>query len=313
MNVEIIYTGLCAFLNLRGTNSTMGDPSVILVRADDDANHHAHTHPHNGDAEEMHQPHIPFIAYDSSKVRAEASDGIEFKAVDHDDARDFRYLELRGVELSILEDPRTGPLDVRRSYDNLVVKKDDYWPAAKDRWNRAYVPDPGEKPRDTAVSAYMRLYTGTIHAGEKTNQEWSFPVDGEAAERHERRFAFDVVYADVPNAHGGVTIVVTCLDCGHLIRTLSFTPRRGHEAHWQIFIGNNAADDLANALNRRQGENPARGRHFAFLNRIADATLGLGVGPLPDPIEEGIVPSEEGKEEPGGGSDGYCGPLNGNS
>src|SRR5690349_1151004 len=36
MEVEIIFSGLCAFNNVRDINPTMGEPSVILIRTDDE-------------------------------------------------------------------------------------------------------------------------------------------------------------------------------------------------------------------------------------------------------------------------------------
>lgn len=39
MDVEIVFTGLCSFLNVNGQNLTMTEPSVILVRTDDHTRH----------------------------------------------------------------------------------------------------------------------------------------------------------------------------------------------------------------------------------------------------------------------------------
>ena len=94
MNVEIVFTGLCSFLNVNGKNETMTEPSVILVRTD----HHHDTRPSNpkgsntsgfdvrapksttgkqketaADAkaamEPMGEQHVAFIAFDSRTTK----------------------------------------------------------------------------------------------------------------------------------------------------------------------------------------------------------------------------------------------------
>lgn len=311
MDVEIIYTGLCVFLNLEKKNATMGDPSVILVRTDHHRHDHPETHSHQPwtplpDAQTEHE-HIPFLAYDKSTTEVISGKDADWQPIAD---TNYLYVPLSGVELSIAEDDRKGPFVVDGSYDNKVVKKDDYWPAAKDQWNRAYVPERSNKPKSMVVAGFMRFHTGHIRAGKTTNQEWKFKVDGKSSSVHQQRFAFDVVYSKVPHGEGRITILETCLECGHLKHSHKFHPKVSGEKV-TLFVGNNMQHDMKYAVMRRQAPNPAIGKHFVFINKIADATMGLGDGPIPEPdipVIEGGIPNEEESS----GTDGYCGPANGN-
>ncbi len=297
MQVEIIFTGLCAFLNLSRKNKTMGDPSVILVRANHGRSRHG-SHKHG---------HVPFIAFNRKLVKVTGNKG--FKRVPG--AADFSYLTLDGVELTIAED-FGATLSIAPSYHQLVAKKDNYWPKAKNSWNRDFVPKRGRKPNKNAVAAYLRFGSGEIAAGKQLDQEWIFPVDDNPSKHHKRRFARDVVYRKVPSGDGIVTVVLTAMDTGELVRELRFARSKSSKAKVTLFIGNNTIDDMKNAVTRQQGDSPEEGKHFRFLNRIAHR---MGDGPIPAPTQREATPlavDQPVQDQDSGGSDGYCGPINGN-
>jgi hypothetical protein len=387
MEAQIIFAGLCSFLNLDKHNETMPEPSVIMVRTD----HHDHPLPpalrtpqlpdapkepdppaaspqpeHGADVRShwhidsvahidsveisstvkiaftshdksgdpainvMNAPqqtpavespvktmaempaaepitHIAFIAFDMHQVAV--SDVTKFKAVPG--APTFLYCPLDGVELKVDGDPG-GELEINPNYAD-VVRKDDFWPAARDQWNRAFVPEPGlHQPKKDAVVAFMRFGSGTIERGNLTSQEWQFPINNDAARFgvHKGRFAREVIYGRVPTVENGVNVILSDVETGEEQGRLRFTLLTpSDDGKLTLFVGNNTEKDIANVVNRIQPQNAARGTHFLFLNRIAHPSFGEG--PVPEPIVvEGLAGLAG--ELPGSGTDGYCGPDTGN-
>lgn len=285
MDAEIVFTGLCSFLNVDGKNRTMGDPSVILVKTD---------HGHGGG--QPHDEHIAFLAFNTDKV--EVDDPTGFTAVKK--ASKYMYLGLDGVELSIANDPPGTPA-VDSSYRDLVVKKDDYWPEEKDKWDPDFVAPKGKKPKKSAVKAFMRFGKGTVSAARVCEVPWRFiKKNGDV---FERKFAEEVIYSDFPHSESAVEITLTDLSNGEpnpASRKLRFSLKSGAKT-LTLYVGNNLEKDIPQCLFREKTKYiGAKTDHFKYLNRIA----GKDNGPIPEPVNP-----------PGGGaggSGGICGPGNGN-
>jgi len=311
---RIIFQGLCGFLNLSGQNGTMGEPAVIGIRADGHAGHDNHRH-------------VAYIAIDTSKASVSGStQGF----VPVPTAKRFSMLEIneikgvKGVELVIDGDPPAQPV-LDPSYDELVVRKDDYWPAAKDKWNRAMVPQKGNKPDKNAVAFYMKFGSGTIMSGAQLDREWGFKVDGkENGAVHKKKFAREVWYTRFKTADdGSFTLIIKSIESGQELRRLTFSPRKGFQRA-TVFIGNNTPNDLDSAMFRhntkvspKDGKPVTRAEHFEILNQMADLTdPTLGQGPIPELVGGAAsADNDPGDLEqfPGGGfEDGFCGPVNGN-
>jgi len=298
---RIVFTGACAFLNVHNDKDTIA-PAVIAVRAEsDDSEHH----------------HISFIAFDSTMTAV--SDKSGFLTVPK--ASTFGFLALngfspkppgerKGFELRI-QGSKPGSLIPDPSYDKSVIKKDDYWPAAKDRWNRAFAPVPGDgnKPSKDAVTFYMPLEAGSISAGKLLDDQFIIPIVGgpENGQKTEpKNYAREVIYSGFPHDGEGVTIVIKDLDTGDE-RILTFTPKNG-AADVKLWIGNNIMEDLDDVVRGTQPKHVdvTKADHFEHLNEIADPTVGPGPIPelVPNPQNAGF------KTFKGGGlSDGFCGPI----
>lgn len=289
MKVELVFSGLCSFLNVDGKNGTMGDPGVIAVATP--------------------SAHLAFVAYSIKTVKVDISNG--FTPVPKAPA--FKYLAIGGVELSVAGHPAGIPKNIDASYLNLVVRKDNYWPGAKNNWDRDYVPLPGDKPKATAVEAYMRFGTGDLSAGLQSKVKWQWK------NVHEGNFAEEVVYSFTQGASEVVLEMRTLGDPDNAtpVDVRRFSPvKRGGDV--TLFIGNNTPMDLARIVKRKQtkvwdGNQPTD--HFKYLNRVA----GMGDGPVPDPVNP--INLRTGKPikrrvsgSSGGGDNGApCGPDSGNN
>lgn len=289
--LEIVFTGLCSFLNLTNTNGTMPRPSVILPRtpADD-------------------HPHVPFIAFNDADVAV--TPDVAFVGVPN--TTDFRYRVLNGEYIALANDPVGWPV-VLPSYE-LLCKKDCYWPEAKNHWDRRYVPTADTEPDSRVVAAYMRFGAGTISAERLTDFEWEFVTeDGRCTQRG--YFAQEVVYRVYPFPKKELMIRLRRLDEKGDPETFTFTAKRPNSNKIKIWIGN--SDQVYKSLLRLSSP-PKRAIHFKHLNDVA----GLGsIGPVPVPLvpsglfgpDQLIGGSNTGGRftEPGSGSDtGYCGPHN---
>jgi len=341
MEAEIIFSGLCAFHNLHDRNKTMPEPSVILVRTDDqeetpeerpEETPFISSMPQlfspyvntvvqarrNRTREEIDKPikerggdeapeprqapdvHIPHISFDSRKVRVNEDAEPLFQGVPM--APGFRFIPLNGVEIEIENDPPSKP-EVDESY-NRVVQKDDYWPEARNQWNRDFVPERGQQPKRTAVVGFMRFGSGRISAGHLSPVPWKFErIDQEPLVG---TFAEEVVYSDFPHSGNDVVLRLLDVETRELVRELRFSPLPGTDK-LTLFIGNNDSDDIDNAVQRRIPADVRDNVHFKFLNRVAS---------IPDP---GRTPSvvRVSSEAPNpdnvaGISTGPCGPIGSN-
>lgn len=336
MEVEIIFSGLCSFLNVDNKDPDIVEPSVILVQTDqckeldcttmhdpaegDDKHRHMHRHGDgdddaptddavdgeaddadsggNGDDDMRHKSHrhIPFIAFDTEQVKVDNRTG--FFPVP--DAPTFLYMPLDGVELKLVGDEAGYP-QIDPSYAS-VVKKDDYWPEAKGKYNSEYVPGPGCKPKKSAVKAFLRFGKGKLSAGIKSRAAWAF-LDGSEVKLC-GLYAEEVIYSGFKHHDGQVVIELRDLETDCIIRTLHFSSaRRGCMV--TLFIGNHTIEDMDNAVRREPFDafiSPDAGTHWAFLNQIC----GYGAGPLPKPL---AIPYPKRRAVGGGGpTGGPCGP-----
>src|SRR5215212_882898 len=143
MDVEIVFSGICSFVNLDGDDESIIGPSVILLKADDahfpgghdhplpgcehdeDRHHHHETDCKKGCEKKIDNQHIAFLAYDSRRVSVDDPDGF----VDLPEAKSFQFLPLVNVQVKIADDDVGVPI-VDASYSN-VITREMYWPESK--------------------------------------------------------------------------------------------------------------------------------------------------------------------------------------
>lgn len=287
--LEIVFPGLCSFINMRNCNGTLPPPCVVL--------------PQTPDA----MKHIPFIAFGKADVRVEKLRG-SANFTDVEFAPDFSYLPLNGVDIRLLEDLRGFPR-VLRSYE-LIAHKDDYWPEAKNCWDERYFPGEDGRPDEHVVAAFMPIGGGTIAAERLTDFEWEFRnEDGLPTTRE--HYAQEVIYRIYPFRHENITLVLTRFDrSAKEPDVFRFYSQRKNVKKIKLWIGN--SDSIHRALLRISGV-PRKAIHFEHLNYIA--SLGRK-GPIPCPVVPWNLfqgPNLSNIDDPpGGGSDtGYCGPNGG--
>jgi hypothetical protein len=221
----------------------------------------------------------------------------------------IKFLRLDGYQIEIENNPPGTPAQPDMTYHDLVVKKDDYWPEATNKWNESFVPKPnsGKKPSKDSVMAYLRLGNGKITAGKVCPFPWQFPkIDGGF---HTGNFAEHVFYTDFPHSGEEVIVKLSDLATGALIRTLRFSALPGKDTI-SIFVGNNPIDDVGAAVDRKPSQSIRRdGSHFKFLNRVAhpDVMGAATGGPTPK-----ILDAPPGHQDGPSGTGGACGPENGN-
>jgi hypothetical protein len=282
----------------------MGEPSVIAVQ-DADADHgHGHgAHAHH------HEPHIAFLAFRKADVQVDDPAGFQ----DVLPTGEYSYVALDGKEL-VIEGNLPGVPSVDPSYGN-VVRKDDYWPEARDDWNRDYVPARGGRPKKSAVKAYLRFGAGLISADRISAVEWEFPMLNGGV--HRGHFAEEVIYSGFSHSPETVEITLVDLPDGRgdgderraASRTLRFSQRPGATARrLTLFVGNLMARDMEVAVRRQVTTrlSTTTGDHFKYLNRVAARRQGDG------PLPVGKNPPDDGAALGGGQSGGICGPGTGN-
>ncbi|HEV7921276.1 MAG TPA: hypothetical protein VGR02_10865 [Thermoanaerobaculia bacterium] len=303
MKVEVVMTGLCSLLNVRDNHGEdMVEPSVILVRTD--VNCPPGT-PGPGFPPQLlnsnHHEHLPFIAFNGEEMDVD-------RRGDFDDVKEapgFLFSALpEAVEIVFPGAPQGKPR-VLKSYD-LIVKKDHYWPDAKNQWNRAYVPTKGGRPSKDAVAAFLRFHQGDIGGGRLCPFEWSF--QDEVGRTFTNQFAEEAIYT-FEQGDEDIVVKFVALDDESETKVLKFTPRRNKEdsiPDQTLFIGNNMMEDIAVAVLRQPPGSVKQGDHFKFLNMVADDTL-TGA-PFPS-VGKRIGRKPSGG---GGGSAGACGPHSSN-
>ncbi|HEX2831565.1 MAG TPA: hypothetical protein VHW00_01040 [Thermoanaerobaculia bacterium] len=371
MDVEIVFSGLCAFHNVRDINSTMPEPSVILIRTDNEppssvapsasiatassgstssadrlssvslkssrvsaalesrgnrtreeiddeksaliaaqiAQRSPQAAPRSGQASggraaavDDSDVHIPYLAFNTGNATVDDPTGF----VDVDFAPGFKLLQLNGVEIVIQNDPPGAPT-VDPSYD-LVLKKDAYWPEAKDQWNRDFVPLRGEKPKKTAVAGWMRFGSGTISSDQRSPVAWKFDARP-GFPQLSGFYNLEVIYSGFPHSGNTIVIELRDLETGVLIRDpLVFSPVSPTQDTLTLFIGNADPNDVDNALLRAPLADMPDNDHFRFLNRVAGVP---DPGILPTIVRPPASPRPK-PRPPGGFSTGPCGPTSSN-
>lgn len=210
-----------------------------------------------------------------------------------------------------IEGDTAGKPTVDPSYAKVVMK-DKYWPQAKDKWNRDFVPEQGKngilnKPSKSGVVAFVRFGNGKISADRICPFFWHFDIPGGVF--LEDNFAEEVIYSGFTHPGDDVVITLKALDTEALVRTLRFSPKAPGQAKLTIFIGNNVEGDMDNSVTRLPPSsiNPT-GHHFTFLNQVASASV-VTAAPIPT---AGAVPNKPPLPPGGGGGGigGVCGPNN---
>ena len=95
-----------------------------------------------------------------------------------------------GAELAIVDNPPAAAVDkLDQTYIDLVAHRDEYWPEMTGVFDSDYVPAAGDRPKKTAVKAWMRLGKGSLGASRVSNVPWRFTrSDGST---FEKKFAKD--------------------------------------------------------------------------------------------------------------------------
>src|SRR6185436_1512493 len=79
---QIIFSGLCLFLNVKNNNAEMGEPAVVGVGT---AGHQGQEHAH-------HEKHYAFIAFNVDKTDLHAEPAVALKT--DDKAKRWRFITL---------------------------------------------------------------------------------------------------------------------------------------------------------------------------------------------------------------------------
>ncbi|MBV9493008.1 MAG: hypothetical protein JOZ54_02095 [Acidobacteria bacterium] len=319
MKVEVVFTGLCSFLNVRDNHGDdMVEPSIILVRTDVDVDagtpgpgYVEGRNPedpegtpvlqHDHDEEEDHA-HTPFIAFSGNRMTTTFP---EFEPIA--ETGFLMYSIPPGKEIAIAGVAAGKPVVVQ-SYDT-IAKKDHYWPAAQNHWNRDYVPVKGERPDPHCVAAFMRFGKGFIGAGRLCPLEWTF--QDSIGRTLTNQFAEEGIYTfDQPP--GDIVITLTNLEGAPdpiEIRLTPIPPPDNRPLSDQtIFIGNNMEDDIERAVLRAAADNYRDGDHFRFLNAVSY----MPTGPFPA-FGRRVNRSRPSAASGGSGStSGACGPHSSN-
>jgi hypothetical protein len=330
MEVEIVMSGICSFINMYNEDETILEPSVILLNAT-----HETLGEHGAALVAAHQPgedhppaasdppasdppvddvtkhdhdHIPYLAFDSDLVDVQTNPEVVFEVVEN--VPRFRFLRLEGVEVKI-DGHDIGVPIIDSTFEN-VVSRELYWPESQGLWNPDAVPPRGTQPKKTAVKALMRFAHGKIFGGRLCPFKWKFTkLNGDTFARH---FAEEVIYTYSDTEDSAVRVTLLDLetpDPEANNRKLTFTPKPG-QSNVTLFLGNSIKLDMDTAVRRQRStvatdEEVASGTHFTFF----DALVDVGQRRKPDP-PVAILPKGNNNGTGGGGTDGgICGPKKG--
>lgn len=297
---EIIFVGLCSFLNVHDTvKYDMPSPSVIVMNEDD---------------------HTPFIAFDSDEVEAVDGNG---KPIGNPvpGSTALKYIVLQGEELVLLNGP-SGVPRVAESFD-AVASASMYAPESKsDTYDEDYVPKQNGKPKKSAVSAFLMFGGGSLGRGRLTAVPYVFQTVGGGDQTIAGRFAEEVIYSFPADR---IRLSAVDLEDPARTRSLAFLPKnlgQGVPTGIRVWIG--AAADVA----RIEGSGIAgtiRGKqhgpyldagHMVLFNKMfkpATTTAKKKVKDrVPHPVRDWVVASAAPKGSHAKGlraeESGYCGP-----
>jgi len=343
METEIVFSGLCQFLNVHDRDKDIVEPSVILVQTDYCGAADCETHEDDDDdaysngngkgngkgfggrmARRSGMPSNEDLNKEADKAGVPNGNGHVHKNHQHipyiafnteevkvDNATGFLPVpgapNFRFMSLDGVEirfeGGETYPLKIDSSYDEHVVQKDKYWPDAAKRYNERYVPKRHGKPDKYYVKAFLCFPGGELRAGKLARCAWAF-LDGDDVTLC-GRFAEEVLYRDFPHLEKKVVINLHDLQPPHEhIRTLAFESQtKGGKV--TLYVGNHVLEDLATVMRREPFElfDPAVAGSHWLFLNQA---AGLpGPGPLPKPLRIFPIP-------PGAGGGGLanvpCGP-----
>lgn len=270
--VEIVFIGLCSFLNIDGTHLEMPPPSVIL---------------HNDSA------HTPYIAYDTTKVVLSSTPTVTPTSL----GGNYAIIKLTGEEL-ILNDNAGAKPNAKTDFDK-VVHFATYSGDASPSWHRARVPLNGDLPDDSEVAAYIELGGGDLYGERVSPIRWQFkdPGNGTLSGQQADKFARAVRYKFM-SATDNLIIRARALD-GTSHRRLVFTATTLGQPV-EVYIGNSVKNKELKDIVWIEPPNHAPGTHFMVFYKTVD-----------DPLAHMFIPFPIESPGPDKGPDtGYCGPDN---
>lgn len=286
--VEVVIVGLCTLLNMRNEYSSLPEPSVIVVET--------------GRAFGQTQKHVPFIAWDSTKVKADFTPANAFEEKIPDGATNHRFFELKGERVEIDNvasgTPDASEMGTIASY--LHYRRE---PAATD-WDRCYIPKPNERPQKKCVRGFMRFGGGTLTSARPTKEEYFFEDDNGATTvpiHYDQEVHYKTA-APGTNGQGQPFVVINLrnLDDDAIARTVKLTAISGDTI--EIFLANTMIDDIKNVVLKTNTDAMVKkSLHFHALSKAV-----LEHTDIPIPVVNRDLPAHS--SGPGGGDSGYCGP-----
>jgi hypothetical protein len=279
-SVEILFVGLCSFLNMNNQYSFMPPPSVVLHRTDQSMKHQA------------------FIAWDQNSVALQNAASFPVLYTKNGTA----FLKVDSEELALNDDQSAGPTFVDqttffKSVPRITLYGD--LPQTPD-FEPKHVPPKGQMPDPGAEAAYLEFGNGTISSDWQTEKQYVFrDGNGVAMDTTARYYHRRVKYAYT--ASGNALVIVARKFDNSLRRKLIFKPISGTAV--TVWIGN--------SMNIDEDMNPTP----PIKNKIA-AHFKFFYGTLLNPPSTLYVPVIEGPLTPlqkppaGGAGTGYCGPDN---
>lgn len=326
MEIEFVFSGICNFINMNNDDELIIEPSVILIKADDERLPLGHVHggngngngnrkPHEQEAHSAPQPlasragvpapapdnrHIPYIAFDSRL--ADVNDTTGFSPVTS--ASPFQFMKIDDMELQI-ENHGFGVPIIDPTFHN-IIGNDAFGLEPRGRYNPDAVPARGDRPKKSLITSWMRFGRGSISGGRLCPFKWKITkVNGDVISRH---FAEEAVYSFEDTELSQIAISLVDLEDEKTVRRrLVFAPKPGNPK-LTLFIGNNIEADMDSAVRRRRPQSePSTAGHFAFFSNILDNGSANALQ-----LPEIVTPPGPGGSGGGGGADGgICGPKDG--
>lgn len=245
-NVEIVFLGLCTFLNLENTRPDMPPASVIV-----------HRDPH----------HNAYIGFRHKDVTMSGGSAVT--------SGDYSILPLDGVQLLLNDDWSKSPDLTGKDLDKVAqaLKIADI---PLGNWNTNRVPLPGKLPDPSEVSGYLEFGGGKLSGGRVSKIDWEFrdrtgkPSDKQAKDKN-YKFAESVVYAFPVD--GDSLVIKTISLNGSGMRKLTFKSIGG--APLKIFIGNSMdpAEDMEGTAQPPAGAS----EHFATFYEVVTGSPNVHI------------------------------------
>jgi hypothetical protein len=303
--VEILFVGLCSFLNMENKVNYMPPPSVVMHRVDPATNH------------------VTFIAWKESETTLDNAANLPVMRT----RNQTPFIMVDAEEISLNNDLSELPtLDA--TFKDHVARLTKYANlAATPLFDQTRVPLPGRMPSPKVEQAYLEFGKGTVSSDWPTSRTFVFRDDElNAADETARTYDRRVLYT-YPTAADALAIVLRKFD-NSTHRRLVFRPAAGTTV--RVWIGNSTDID------EDMSETPKITNDFAEHFRFFYDTLALPPATQYIPVaEDGTTTSKEARarrqsaaknshtrhsaradatqldDPPAGGSGtGYCGPDN---